>query len=142
MANIDLAPAGRLDLKQPTSTRARSASATLLRLARSKPLGSASALILLVCVVVAVAAPLLAPYSPTANNSAAQLQGPSLQHLFGTDQFGRDVLSRIIYGARISMEVGAGATITGGVAAIVIGIASAYFGGVVDYVIQRVVDCV
>jgi peptide/nickel transport system permease protein len=142
MANVDLAPAGRLDLSAPRPTRVRSAGGTLLRLARAKPLGAVSALILLLCVVVAAAAPLISPYSPLSNNSSAELQPPSVRHLFGTDQFGRDVFSRVVYGARVSMEVGVGATVAGGFAAVVIGIVSAYFGGAVDYLIQRVVDCV
>ena len=114
----------------------------LLRFVRTKPLGAFSAAVLVLMVLVAVLAPLLAPFDPLVHDNFAQLQGPSAQHLIGTDQFGRDVLSRIIYGARTSLYVGLGATILGVGLAVVIGTASAYFGGAVDYLVQRVVDAV
>lgn len=114
----------------------------MLSFARSKPLGAGSALILLLVVLVAVFASAIAPYSPTVNNSAEALQGVSTRHIFGTDQFGRDILSRVIHGARISLYVGLGATLIGTVVAGVLGVISAYFGGILDYLIQRVVDAV
>jgi peptide/nickel transport system permease protein len=115
---------------------------SLRRFAASKPLGAVSALILTVFILVAVFAPLLAPYDPLTNNHADEMQAPSARHLFGTDQYGRDVFSRIVFGARVSLEVGIGATIAGGVIAVVIGVSSAYFGGGYDYVVQRIVDTV
>src|SRR4029077_17630494 len=96
-----------------------------------------SAVILTVFVLAAVFAPVLAPYNPLSNNHSIEMQAPSARHLFGTDQFGRDVLSRILYGARVSLEVGLASVLVGGVLAIVIGVTSAYFGGLVDYVAQR-----
>jgi peptide/nickel transport system permease protein len=142
MAGINAAQAGQLGLKPSGALRARLSPAPIFKFARAKPLGAFSALILIVFIIVAVFAPRIAPYSPTSNNSHAQLQGPSAQHLFGTDQYGRDVFSRIIYGARVSLVVGIGATLVGGLIATAIGIASAYFGGAADYVIQRLVDAV
>jgi peptide/nickel transport system permease protein len=113
-----------------------------LHFTRTKPLGAFSAAILIVFVIVALAAGLLSPHSPVANDNLHRLQGPAVGHLLGTDQYGRDVLSRLIYGARTSLYVGVGATLLGVVSAVVIGTLSAYFGGPIDYIIQRVVDCV
>src|SRR5688572_25058857 len=79
---------------------------SVLRLARRKPLGAVSALILLAMLVAAVAAPLISPYDPLAQDSAAQAKAPSAAHVMGTDHLGRDVLSRVIYGARVSLWVG------------------------------------
>jgi peptide/nickel transport system permease protein len=114
----------------------------LLRFVRVKPLGTVSALIIVVLVVVALLAPVLSPFSPAVHDGAHQLQGPTARHLFGTDQYGRDILSRIIYGARTSLYVGLGATLVATGLAVVIGTVSAYFGGGLDYAIQRVVDTV
>jgi peptide/nickel transport system permease protein len=120
----------------------RAGAGSILRIARSKPLGAVSAVILIVFIVVAVFAPALAPYDPLSNNHSIEMHAPSASHLFGTDQYGRDVFSRILYGARVSLVVGVAAAIAGGVIAVLLGVASAYFGGAVDYVIQRVVDMV
>ena len=114
----------------------------LFRFVRSKPLGTFSALVLAIMVLVAVLAPVLAPYDPLVHDELSLLEGPSAQHLLGTDQFGRDVLSRIIYGARTSLYVGVGATLLGVGLAVVLGTASAYFGGAFDYLVQRIVDAV
>jgi peptide/nickel transport system permease protein len=114
----------------------------LLRFVRAKPLGTASAVVLALMVLIALLAPLLSPYDPVVHDNIRELRGPSAQHLFGTDQYGRDVLSRIIYGARTSLYVGLGATLLGIGLAVVIGTASAYFGGPFDYAVQRLVDTV
>jgi len=114
----------------------------LLRFMHTKPLGTASALILVVMVFGALLAPLLSPYNPVVHDGARQLTGPASRHLLGTDQYGRDVLSRMLYGARTSLYVGIGATLFGVGLALVIGTASAYFAGAFDYAVQRVVDTV
>lgn len=142
MAGIQTVGAGRLGAEPGAPARMRASTQSILRLARSKPMGAFSAIILLIFVFAAVFAPALAPYSPLSNNHSIEMQPPSARHLFGTDQFGRDVFSRILYGARVSLEVGVAASIAGGVVAVVIGVASAYFGGAVDYAIQRIVDMV
>jgi peptide/nickel transport system permease protein len=142
MAGVGTAQAGEISYGSGGGSRPRLAPGALVRFVRAKPLGAISALILLVFVIVAVLAPLLAPYSAVANNHSLEMNGPSLKHLFGTDQYGRDVLSRIIFGARTSLYVGLGATLIGGFVAIAIGVLSAYAGGVLDYAIQRVVDTV
>lgn len=98
--------------------------------------------IIAIVALVAIFAPLVAPYDPYEINRLDRLQGPSWAHLMGTDEFGRDVFSRIVYGARISMGVGiasvAIATLLGAPAGIIAG----YFGGWIDSVIMRIADIV
>jgi peptide/nickel transport system permease protein len=104
------------------------------------------ALIIAALVVVAVLAPLLAPYSPTAQSlpdkllPPAWLEGGSTRHLLGTDTLGRDVLSRLLYGARVSLAVAVSALLAGGVVGLAVGIVSGYVGGRADSILMRVVD--
>jgi peptide/nickel transport system permease protein len=113
----------------------------LLWQARRKPLGAVAALILLVLVVTAICAPLLAPHDPYKQSFRARLQPPSQQYLLGTDTIGRDLLSRIIYGARISLGIGLVATCIGTLFGTLIGLVSGFWGGKFDLLLQRVVDC-
>jgi peptide/nickel transport system permease protein len=107
---------------------------------RRRPLGAIGAGIILVMVVLAATAGWLAPYNPLENDYAAMLSAPSAQHWLGTDAHGRDVLSRIIYGSRTALLVGLGASLLGGTIGSLIGVASAYFGGRVDLIVQRIMD--
>jgi len=109
---------------------------------KRKPLGAVSAALLLVIVLTALFAPVLAPYDPLTTEPEVRLQAPSRAHLFGTDDIGRDVLSRIIYGARISLWVGLLAVGIGTAAGMVIGLLCGYCEGRVDLVAQRVMDAV
>ncbi len=93
-----------------------------------------------VMVAIAIAAPWIAPYDPNDQDVLLKLEPPSAAHLFGTDAFGRDVLSRVIYGARISLFVGAFATLAGVVIGTIIGVVSGYLGGVVDRLITAATD--
>ncbi len=103
--------------------------------------GLAVGLVLAVAmVVIAIAAPWIAPYDPNEQDVLLKLEPPSAAHLFGTDAFGRDVLSRVIYGARISLFVGAFATLAGVVIGTIIGVVSGYLGGVVDRLITAATD--
>ena len=104
------------------------------------PLGLAGAAIMVVFVFCAVFADFITAYSPTATDSAMRLLHPGVGHTLGTDQMGRDIFSRIIYGARISLAVGLGSTLLGSVFGVSLGLASGYLGGWVDLVIQRIVD--
>jgi peptide/nickel transport system permease protein len=115
---------------------------TAVRFSRRKPLGAFGAAILVMLVFTAVFANVLAPYDPLTQSQRIALQSPSADHLAGTDQFGRDILSRLIHGARISMYVGVGASLASIIPAMLIGITSAYFKGSYDYVLQRIVDAV
>ena len=92
-------------------------------------------------VILAVFAPLIAPYDPNAINPVLPFKGiGTLGHLFGTDDLGRDILSRIIYGSRVSMIVAVGATIVGAIIGVLIGLTAGYFGGWIDSVLMRVMD--
>lgn len=110
--------------------------------ARRKPLGTAGAFIVGLMVVGAALAEVLAPYDPLATNFAAMLQAPNANYWLGTDTFGRDILSRIIHGSRTALLVGFGASFLGATIGAVIGVTSAYFGGRVDLLVQRLIDIV
>ena len=96
--------------------------------------------IAILMVVMAIAAPWLAPYDPNEQNVLLKLEPPSAEHWFGTDAFGRDVLSRVIYGARISLFVGAFATFAGVLIGTIIGVVSGYLGGLVDRLVTAATD--
>jgi len=91
-------------------------------------------------VLIAIAAPWIAPYDPNEQNVLMKLEPPSAEHWFGTDAFGRDVLSRVIFGARISLFVGAFATLAGVLIGTIIGVVSGYLGGTVDRLISAATD--
>lgn len=110
------------------------------RLLRDKPLGAFGGLVLLLFVVVGVFAPWIAPYDYNEIAPLDRMQGPSWAHWFGTDNLGRDVLSRCIYGAQLSVIIGCSAAALATVISAVIGIVSGYFGGKIDMAVQRVVD--
>jgi peptide/nickel transport system permease protein len=107
---------------------------------RRKPLGAFGAAIILLLLFTAIGAQWLAPYPYDLGVTADRLQGPSLGHPFGTDANGRDLLSRIIWGARISVTIGFGAVLLSTVVAVAVGVTSGYFGGWVDLLVQRLVD--
>ena len=107
---------------------------------RARPLGAVGAAVILFMFVVAVFSTVLAPYDPEAVDFAAMLARPSAAHWLGTDSFGRDVLSRLIFGSRTALLVGFGSSLLGATLGAVLGVASAYFGGRVDLYLQRVMD--
>ena len=90
--------------------------------------------------LVALLAGVIAPYDPLDTSFLEQLKPPSLQHLLGTDAFGRDVLSRLIYGSRTALKVGFGAAFVGSSLGALLGVISAYFGGKVDLLLERLMD--
>src|SRR5690554_5833367 len=94
-----------------------------------------SALFILLIISFAILAPVIAPYDPVAQHREAFLSAPTMQHLMGTDDLGRDVFSRIIYGARISLLVGFATIIISIILGTIIGMISGFFGGIVDMVI-------
>ena len=114
----------------------------LLATLRRKPLGAASAALLVLIVFTAIFAEVLAPYDPLATRPEIRLAAPSWEHPFGTDDIGRDVLSRVIYGARISLWVGLLAVGIGTAAGMIIGLLCGYCEGRVDLIFQRVMDAV
>lgn len=107
---------------------------------KKQPLGAAGGLIVLGMIFSALFAPWLAGFDPTANDFAAMHEAPSATHWLGTDQFGRDLLARIMYGARTALIVGFVAAFVGATVGLVLGVASAYFGGRFDLIFQRVMD--
>jgi peptide/nickel transport system permease protein len=111
-----------------------------LTFARRQPLGTFGLVVVVVAAIAGLSAEWIAPYSPTANDFAAMTEPPSAAHWLGTDQFGRDLLSRIIYGARTALIIGFVSAFVGGFAGLVLGVGSAYFGGVIDLILQRVMD--
>lgn len=112
------------------------------RFARNKPLAFFGAVMLSVAACCAVFAPLIAPYDPLELNLAARLQGPSLQHLFGTDEFGRDIFSRALFGLRVAARISAIAVVLATGMGALLGTVSALYGGWVDLILQRVIDMV
>jgi peptide/nickel transport system permease protein len=114
--------------------------ASIGQFVRKKPLGAFGAAIIIVMMLLAVGAQWLAPYPYDVGVTADRLQGPTLVHPFGTDANGRDLLSRIIWGARISVTIGFGAVLISTVVAVAVGVTSGYFGGWVDLLVQRLVD--
>lgn len=103
-------------------------------------LAVAGGIVVLVFLAVALAAPLIAPYDPNAINAWQVLAPPSWQHWFGTDELGRDVFSRVLYGARISLKVGFVAVGIAVFIGTIVGLVSGYYSGVVDTVLMRMVD--
>jgi peptide/nickel transport system permease protein len=114
--------------------------AIVTRLARKYPLGAAGAVIMTLFVAAAILADAIAPFSPLTTNPARSLARPGTLHPFGADVMGRDILSRILHGARISLAVGIFSTLIGGVFGVIIGIASGFLGGWFDLLVQRLTD--
>jgi peptide/nickel transport system permease protein len=110
------------------------------RLARDKPLGAAGGLIFLIFLLCGIFADIIAPYGINDTDLHRRLESPSFDFPLGTDHLGRDVLSRVLYGAQLSMVVAFLAAGLATVISIVLGLASGYFGGKVDMIIQRMVD--
>jgi peptide/nickel transport system permease protein len=108
--------------------------------ARRKPLGAAGGVLLVLLILVAIFGDVIAPYDPIQTHPAIRLTGPSLAHPFGADELGRDVLSRVISGTRPSIYTSVIVVALSGILGLLIGVASAYRGGVVDLMIQRCVD--
>ncbi|AWN54420.1 ABC transporter permease [Methylobacterium sp. 17Sr1-1] len=122
------------------SAAAASAAPSAWRRATRSPGLMIGAVTVIAVVVLAILAPWIAPYDPNEQDPVAALMGPSAEHWFGTDFFGRDVLSRVIWGARISLSVGFLATLIGVVAGTVIGVVAGYFGGWTDRLITAATD--
>lgn len=97
-------------------------------------------IVVILLVLIAIFAPFLAPYDPDIQNLSIKLQTPNAEHLFGTDEFGRDILSRIIYGCRVSLSIGIISQIIASVIGYVMGVCAGYFGGKVDSVISFVIQ--
>jgi len=147
VASVDQADiATHLEVR-PTRRPLARASAGLWWFARRKPLGALGGIIVVVMIIVAVSAQWIAPYwyddqtwNEADESKREVMEGPSLRHPFGTDDLGRDMLSRVIYGARVSVVIGFSAVAISVVLATFIGIISGYYGGWFDTLFQRLVD--
>jgi peptide/nickel transport system permease protein len=129
------------ELAVPAGARPRAGTWTVLaRFVAKKPLGAAGGALVLVMVVTALFAELLQTHDPIATNAAYTLGSPSAEHWLGTDHLGRDIYSRIVHGARVSLIVGLASTLLGSVLGGIIGLLSGYAGGTTDLVTQRLLD--
>lgn len=114
----------------------------MLRFVRQQPLGTIGLLVILGMAGAAIGADVLSPYDPEAADFTAMLAPPSAEHLLGTDAFGRDILTRLLFGARTALSIGLVCSLIGCGAGGVLGLAAAYFGGRVDMLLQQLVDIV
>src|SRR5438094_4177881 len=142
--SVSLAMATNLELAHSTASAELSPRLTVAeevaKFIRTKPLGTVGALIILGMLGLAAFAQLLAPYDPYHGDYGSQFARPSAEHWFGTDEFGRDVMSRIMYGARIALFVGFTASFAGCTIGALLGVTSAYAGGKVDLLLERLMD--
>lgn len=115
---------------------------SILRFVRTQPIAAVSAGVILAVIGAAVFAPWITPHGPLIPAPADRLQSPSLSHLFGTDEIGRDVFSRVIYGSRVSLLVGISTVVIGVGTGAFLGIVTGYVGGRLDIVVQRILDSV
>ena len=107
---------------------------------KSTPLAMIGTVVILIFLSIAIFAPLLTSYNPTAQNMNERLLSPSAQHIFGTDQYGRDVFCRVVYGARVEVWIIFIVSIISVMIGIVVGITAGYFGGAVDEILMRITD--
>ena len=128
--------AGSAEVKQPRT----GAVDLLVRLMKTKPLGFFGLIVITILLITATFAELIAPQGYNEVDVGSALQSPSWQHLMGTDFLGRDLFSRVVFGARISVFVSLGAVTVALIGGYIIGMTSAYYGGWLDHLLQRFVD--
>jgi peptide/nickel transport system permease protein len=129
-----------MTIAAPLPAAARRQPSAVIEFCRQQPLGAVSFVIIFVMMFAGIFSPLVAPYDPLAIDFASILGPPSWEHWCGTDAFGRDICSRLIYGSRTALVIGFTSSFVGSSLGAVLGIASAYFGGKIDDWIQRFVD--
>lgn len=112
----------------------------LWRMCRQNKLAAVSAIVILIIILMAILAPVIAPYGESETSLTERLTGPSATHIFGTDYLGRDVFTRLLYGARVSLIVGVMPSVIALVVGVTLGLLAGYLGGWVDYVIMRIAD--
>jgi peptide/nickel transport system permease protein len=140
MTAVTPTPAADTAAEADALSRANAPLARALNFCRRKPLGVIGLAIVIVIALAGGFADWIAPFDPEENDFNTMMMAPSLAHLLGTDQFGRDIFSRLVFGARTAMIVGFGAAVGGGLIGLVLGVTSAYFGGWFDLVLQRIFD--
>ena len=122
------------------SLRARRQCEAVRRFAQRRPLGAVGAAIVMLMALAALLAEIIAPFDPLQNNYGAMFHAPGATHWLGTDSFGRDVLSRLLYGSRTALWVGFSSSFFATTVGAVVGVTCAYFGGKVDLLLQRLLD--
>jgi peptide/nickel transport system permease protein len=136
MTTVDVSADGGLeDLREKKSFGQKT-----VEMIKKQPLGTVGFLVVIAMIVMAIGANYLTPYDPEENDFANMLIAPGWEFLLGTDQFGRDIMTRLIYGARTALFVGFVASFVGACLGLVLGVMSAYFGGTFDLIFQRVMD--
>ena len=136
MTTVDVSADGGLeDLRETKSFGQKT-----VEMIKKQPLGTVGFLVVIAMIVMAVFANYLTPYDPEENDFVNMLIAPGWEFLLGTDQFGRDIMTRLIYGARTALFVGFVASFVGACLGLVLGVMSAYFGGTFDLIFQRVMD--
>src|ERR1700730_18264396 len=142
MTDFAPTPSGATVFADDSYVAPRGIVATSLRFLRRQPVGTIGIVIVVVFGLAGIFADWIAPYNPTSNDFAAMTEPPGWAHWLGTDQLGRDILSRILFGARTAFVVGMTSAIVGGFSGLVLGVGSAYFGGRIDLFLQRILDIV
>src|ERR1700761_5816265 len=140
MAVLEPTPANVAALADDHAVAPQGVFPAIWRFIRRQPVGSLGLALVLIFGIAGICADFLSPYNPTANDFAAMTEAPSWEHWLGTDQLGRDLLSRILFGARTAFIVGLTSALVGGFSGLVLGVSSAYFGGKIDLVLQRILD--
>jgi peptide/nickel transport system permease protein len=129
------------ELTQPASLAlARRPRSAVVQFCAEQPLGAISLVIIILMMLAGILADYVTPYDPLETNLLERLQPPSFEHWLGTDPYGRDILSRLIYGARTALIIGLSAAFLGCTGGAILGATSAYFGNRIDSIIQRFVD--
>lgn len=136
MTTVDVSADGGLEELRET----KSFGQKTVEMIKKQPLGTVGFLVVIAMIVMAIGANYLTPYDPEENDFANMLVAPGWEFLLGTDQFGRDIMTRLIYGARTALFVGFVASFVGACLGLVLGVMSAYFGGTFDLIFQRVMD--
>ena len=139
-STVDNQPGSEIEFPGQRRKKLNPVAQFFVRLYREKPLGTASAVIVMIFFFVGVFANIVAPYGFNEQFRGEYLEGPSWNNLLGTDNLGRDIFSRIVYGARISMIVGVVGSVFSLIISLLIGLPAGYFGGKFDLVVQRVID--
>src|ERR671939_75183 len=139
-ARIEVALPTRRVRRGPAAGGERTWSELVLEFVQRRTLGAAGAVFIVLMMVLAALAGVVAPHDPYETSFLDQLKPPSGAHWLGTDAFGRDILSRLIYGARTALKIGFGAAVTGASIGALLGVVGAYFGGMVDLLLERLMD--
>jgi len=142
MEHGSIAPQGTLTVARPVPPPAVRVWRWTISFLRNKPLGAIGGIIVIFLILIAILAPLLTPYDPIQVRADWRLLPPDTMHPLGADEQGRDVLSRVLFGARVSLYVALGTVVINTLIASVVGILSGYMGGTFDSLVQRIVDAI